>query len=75
MVAHSFNPSAREAEAGRFLSSRPAWSTKLISSTARAIQRNSVLKKQKQNNKKKLSKLQSITSKSMLHMQQSTSWA
>ena len=28
MVAHAFNPSTREAEAGRFLSSMPAWSTK-----------------------------------------------
>jgi hypothetical protein len=28
MVAHTFNPSTREAEAGGFLSSRPAWSTK-----------------------------------------------
>jgi hypothetical protein len=28
VVAHTFNPSIREAEAGRFLSSRPAWSTK-----------------------------------------------
>ena len=32
MVAHAFNPSTREAEAeaeaGEFLSSRPAWSTK-----------------------------------------------
>jgi hypothetical protein len=27
-VAHAFNPSTPEAEAGRFLSSRPAWSTK-----------------------------------------------
>jgi hypothetical protein len=26
-VAHTFNPSTREAEAGEFLSSRPAWST------------------------------------------------
>jgi hypothetical protein len=25
--AHTFNPSTQEAEAGRFLSSRPAWST------------------------------------------------
>jgi hypothetical protein len=24
-VAHTFNPSTREAEAGEFLSSRPAW--------------------------------------------------
>ena len=28
MVVHSFNPSTREAEAGGFLSLRPAWSTK-----------------------------------------------
>jgi hypothetical protein len=27
MVAHTFNPSTREAEAGGFLSLRPAWST------------------------------------------------
>jgi hypothetical protein len=28
VVAHAFNPSTWEAEAGVFLSSRPAWSTK-----------------------------------------------
>jgi major histocompatibility complex class I len=28
LVAHTFNPSTLEAEAGRFLNSRPAWSTK-----------------------------------------------
>jgi hypothetical protein len=28
VVVHTFNPSTREAEAGGFLSSRPAWSTK-----------------------------------------------
>jgi hypothetical protein len=28
MVAHAFSASTWEAEAGRFLSSRPAWSTK-----------------------------------------------
>jgi hypothetical protein len=28
VVAHPFNPSTREAEAGGFLNSRPAWSTK-----------------------------------------------
>jgi hypothetical protein len=27
VVAHAFDPSTREAEAGGFLSSRPAWST------------------------------------------------
>jgi hypothetical protein len=44
VVAHAFNPSTREAEAGGFLSSR----------TARAIQRNPVSKKQK--NKKQKTK-------------------
>jgi hypothetical protein len=43
MVVHAFNPSTREAEAGRFLSSRPA----------RAIQRNLVLKNQNKQTKKK----------------------
>jgi hypothetical protein len=28
VVAQAFNPSTREAKAGGFLSSRPAWSTK-----------------------------------------------
>jgi hypothetical protein len=27
VVEHTFNPGTREAEAGKFLSSRPAWST------------------------------------------------
>jgi hypothetical protein len=30
LVVHTFNPSTWEAEAGGFLSSRPAWSTKLV---------------------------------------------
>jgi hypothetical protein len=44
VVVHAFNPSTWEAEAGRFLSSRPAW-YKVSSRTARAIQRNPVSKK------------------------------
>jgi hypothetical protein len=50
VVAYAFNPSTQEAEAGRFLSSRPAWSTKVSSRTARATQRNAV-SKNKQTNK------------------------
>jgi hypothetical protein len=46
VVAHAFSPSTLEAKAGRFLSSRPAWST-VNSRTARAKQRNPVSKKQK----------------------------
>jgi hypothetical protein len=42
VVVHAFNPSTREAEAGGFLNSRPAWSTD--SRTARATQRNPVSK-------------------------------
>jgi hypothetical protein len=30
VVAHAFNPGTREAEAGGFLSSRPAWSTEWV---------------------------------------------
>ena len=30
VVAHTFNPTTREAEAGGFLSSRPAWSTEWV---------------------------------------------
>jgi hypothetical protein len=61
VVAHAFNPSTQEAEAGRFLCSRPAWSTKVTSRTAKAIQRNPVSKKnkpkkQKTKNKKQKSK-------------------
>jgi hypothetical protein len=51
VVAHAFNPSTQEAEAGRFLSSRPAWSYKVSSRTARAMQRNPVSKKKKKKKK------------------------
>jgi hypothetical protein len=56
VVAKAFNPSTWEAEAGGFLSSRPAWSTKVSSRTARATQRNPVSKNQR--GKKKQSEFQ-----------------
>jgi hypothetical protein len=31
VVAHAFNPSTQEAEAGEFMSSRPTWSTEWVS--------------------------------------------
>jgi hypothetical protein len=36
---HVFNPSTWEAEGGGFLSSRPAWSIKVSSRTARATEK------------------------------------
>jgi len=53
VVAHAFNPSTWEAEADRFLSSGPAWSSRVSSRTARATQRNPVSKNQKKKINKK----------------------
>jgi hypothetical protein len=47
VMAHTFNPNTWEAEAGRFLSLRPAWSTELSSRTARATQKNPVTPRKK----------------------------
>jgi hypothetical protein len=49
VVAHAFNPSVWEAEAGRFLSLRPTWSTDWVLGQS-ATQRNPV-SKNKQTNK------------------------
>jgi hypothetical protein len=49
-VAHAFKLSTWEAEAGGFLSWRPAWS-RVSSRTARATQRNPVSKQQQQQQK------------------------
>jgi hypothetical protein len=55
-MAHAFNPSIYKAEAGRFLSSRPAC-YRVSSRTSRAIQRNSVSgNKTKQKTKRKIKK-------------------
>jgi hypothetical protein len=53
MVAHAFNPSTREAEAGGSLEFEASLVYKVSSRTARAIQRNPVSKNQKQKNKNK----------------------
>jgi hypothetical protein len=52
VVAHAFNPSTWEAEAGGFLSSKASLVYKVSSRTARAIKGNPVSKKQKQNKTK-----------------------
>jgi hypothetical protein len=44
VVAHAFNPSTREAEAGGSLSSRPAWSTKWVPGQPGLHRENPVLK-------------------------------
>jgi hypothetical protein len=44
VVAHAFNPSTREAEAGGFLSSEVSLVYRVSSRTARAIERNHVSK-------------------------------
>jgi hypothetical protein len=47
VVAHTFNPSTREAEAGGLLNLRPGLVYRVSSRTARAIQRNPVWGKKK----------------------------
>jgi hypothetical protein len=73
MVAHAFNPSTREAEAGRFLSSRPAWSTErvpgqpglhretLSQKTKAKTKTNKQTNKQKSSQKTSVPKLQDFT--------------
>jgi hypothetical protein len=57
-VAHTFNPSTWEAEAGRFLSSRPAWSTKWVPGQP-GLYRETLSPKKKQ--KQKQNKTKSIS--------------
>jgi hypothetical protein len=52
VVAHAFNPSTWEAEAGGFLSSRPAWSTEWVPGQPR-LHRETLSGKNKNKNKNK----------------------
>jgi hypothetical protein len=52
VVVHAFNPSTWEAEAGKFLSSRPAWSTE-STRTARATEKPYLEKQKTKQNKTK----------------------
>ena len=54
-MAHAFNPSTWEAEAGRFLSSKPAWSTKWVQGQPGLNRETLSQIKQKQIKKKKKS--------------------
>jgi hypothetical protein len=46
VVAHSFNPSTQEAEAGEFLSLRPVWSTEWVPGQP-GLQRETLSRKKK----------------------------
>jgi hypothetical protein len=52
VVAHAFNPSTWEAEAGGFLSSRPAWSTERVPGQP-GLHRETLSRKTNNNNNKK----------------------
>jgi hypothetical protein len=64
VVAHSFNPSTREAEAeaGGFLSSRPAWSTEWVPGQP-GLHRETLSQKTKKNKKKTKNKKQKTKNK------------
>jgi hypothetical protein len=57
-VAHTFSPCALEAEAGGFLSLRPAWSTEWVPGQP-GLHRETLSRKNKNNNKKKKTKKKS----------------
>jgi hypothetical protein len=71
-VAHTFNPSTREAEAGRFLRSRPVY--KVSFRTARATQRNPVSKNQKTKTKTKTNKQKNPTTTTTTKKKPHKSW-
>jgi hypothetical protein len=53
VVAHAFNPSTWEVEAGRFLSSRPGWSTEWVPGQPGLYRKTPVSKNQKTKTKTK----------------------
>jgi hypothetical protein len=55
VAAHAFNPSTREAEVGKFLSSRPAWTTEWVPGQP-GLHRETPSQKNKRNKKKKKKK-------------------
>jgi hypothetical protein len=57
MVAHTFDPSTWEAEAGGFLSSRSAWSTEWVPGQPE-LHRETLSQKNKQTNKQNKTKKQ-----------------
>jgi hypothetical protein len=63
VVAHAFNPSTQEAEAGRFLSSRPAWSTNEFQDSQSYTERNPVSKNNNNNKKQNKTNKQKKTNK------------
>jgi hypothetical protein len=67
-VAHAFNPSTREAEAGGFLNSRPALVYKVNSRTARDTQRNPVSKNKTKQNKTKQNKTKQNKTIQLFHL-------
>jgi hypothetical protein len=56
VVAHAFNPSTQEAEAGEFLSSRPAWSIEWVPGQPGLYRETLSRKNQKRKKKKKRKK-------------------
>jgi hypothetical protein len=65
VVAHAFDTSTWEAEAGRFLSLRPSLVYRVSSRTARATQRNLVSKNKKQTSKQNKTKQKKTLSSSL----------
>jgi hypothetical protein len=69
VVVHTFNPSTREAEAGEFLSLRPAWSTKWVPGQP-GLHRETLSQKTKQNKtKQNKTKKQKQNKQRIIHLQ------